>query len=154
LLAEPVATVALPEAVELGVTPTTWVCVLVGMPVVDRLPTTAMVVETESVVLLLLAAALVVVEETLLDADMVEALALDDEALEPLMVLEVPEEEEVEEPVDLPPVIGNGNEYWKVVGLESSWIFRPYTASLPSVDGTDQEYLPAELTTLAAGQKC
>jgi len=150
LLAAPVATDALPEAVDEA--PTTWVCVLVGAPVVDRLPGTETVVivlvEVAKLVLLLevtgaaVVLMLVTVEDALAAAEVVEA--PDDEETEPPVVLELPDAEEEDEPVDLPPVMANGKEYWKVVGSESSWILRPYVACVPRVLSTFQLNLPTE----------
>jgi hypothetical protein len=124
--------------------------------VVERLPTgtttlVVSVVECAAVVVVDVVGAAVVLGVVDAPAEEVvdeELTGPDADEAEPLVVLELtePDADEVEELVALPPVMVNGNEYWKVFGSESSTIFRPYTARLPSVGSTAHEYLPTELT--------
>ena len=54
---------------------------------------------------------------------------------------------EADPELDVPesPVMWNGKEYWKVAGLESRVISKPYVAKLGTVLGIAQLYWPAVL---------
>lgn len=117
--------------------------VLVGLPVVERLPPVGadVVMEVEMVV------SVVSVESELLEEveDVLGAAVV----LVLVLVLPLPVEEEVLSPLAL---MTKGKEYWKVVGSESRVMRRPYVACVPRALSTAQEYSPALLST-PSGEK-